>query len=430
MKKALILAGILISLMIGGIESFAQNDVNRTKDTLAATVANLAKAMNAFEKLKISGFIHAQYQRADTLGAASVNGGDFAAASSQRFMVRRAYLKVEYAGNLTNYVLLFNANEKGFGLLDAYFSVKDPWLKAISLKGGIFYRPFGYELSYSRTLRESPELGRVTQLMFPNERDLGAMLTFQMPEKSPLNLLKIDAGLFTGNGINAETDNKLDFIGRIGIAKGLQKNKVSYGFGISTYNGSVYQAKKETYEMGTSGDIRIFQLRLADSIPGTYFRRRYLGFDEQFSIQTILGKTLLRGEFMTGNQPGSEKSGSSPTTTITNSLFLRKFDGATFFLVQTIPGNKHSIVIKYDFYDPNTQIKGSEIGKKASDFKATNGTDIAYFTWGFGWITDLNKNLRLVAYYDWVKNETSPNLAGFGKDHKDNVFTLRVQFKY
>lgn len=421
---------LVMVLMLSVGELMAQQPVQSPNDSLASTVAKLTKSVQLLEKIKISGFIHAQYQKADTLGAKSFNGGDFPATSSQRFMVRRGYLRVEYTGNLANYAILVNANEKGVSVLDAYFNIKEPWLKTFSLKGGIFYRPFGYELSYSRILRESPELSRVTQLMFPGERDLGAMLTLQLPASSPLHLIKADAGLFTGNGINPETDDKLDFIGRIGVADAVKKHKISYGLGISYYNGSVYQAKKEVYEIRDSDGIQAFRQNIADTIPGNYFKRRYFGIDGQFSIQTLIGKTSFRGDFMTGEQPGNEKTSSSPTTAIDYALYLRRYQGATIFLIHSLPKNMHSLVLKYDFYDPNTEISGDEIGGKATSAKATNGADIAYSTWGFGWITDFNQNLRLVLYYDLVKNETSQNLSGFTKDQKDNIFTARVQYKF
>ncbi len=407
-----------------------QGKAQTAKDSLAESVAKLTKSVQVLERIKVSGFIHAQYQKADTLGAKSFNGGDFAEASSQRFMVRRGYLRFEYLGKLSTYSVLINANERGVSVLDAYFNIKEPWLKAFSLKGGIFYRPFGYELGYSRVLRESPELGRINQLLFPGERDLGASVTFQMPVKSVFHPIKIDAGLFTGNGINPETDDKLDFIGRVGVADELKKPKIEYGLGFSYYSGFVYHAKKEVYQIDYFEGIQAFRQLMADSVPGNYYKRQYLGFDGQFSVHSFIGKTTLRGEYIYGKQPGAEKTSISPIIPIVYNLYLRKFQGATVFLIQSLPKNMHSIVLKYDFYDPNTEIAGNDIGKKATNAKTTNGTDVAFSTWGFGWITDFNQNLRLMLYYDLVKNETSTNLAGYTKDLKDNVFTARVQYKF
>jgi len=427
MRNTLLIASLFLFTSLSGT---AQTLPVSQSDTLAAVVAKLSKTVQTFEKIKISGYIQAQFQFADTLGAKSYNGGDFPAASSKRFLVRRGYFKMAYNGNFSTYVLQFNVNDKGFTLRDAYVSLKDPWINAFTLTTGVLFRPFGYELSYSAALRESPELSRVDQVLFPGERDLGAMLTFQMPEKSPLHLLKMDAGLFAGNGTASETDDKLDFIGRIGIAEATSSKKITYGLGLSYYNGSIYQAKKDVYDMSDFAGTQAFRQLAADTMIGNYFKRRYLGLDAQFSIKTMLGTTTVRGDYMAGDQPGSDKSSLSPSAAIDYSLYLRKFSGMVLYFAQSIPNTVHSFVVKYDYYDPNTAVKGDELGIKASGAKTTNGTDVSYTTWGFGWFADLNKNLRFTLYYDLVKNETSKNLAGYNTDQKDNIFTARVQYKF
>lgn len=62
--------------------------------------------------------------------------------------------------------------------------------------------------------------------------------------------------------------------------------------------------------------------------------------------------------------------------------------------------------------------------------KATTAGDLKYTTLGIGWIYAYDSTLKLMAYYDMVKNETSKSLAGYSKDLKDNVFTLRLQYKF
>jgi phosphate-selective porin len=41
----------------------------------------------------------------------------------------------------------------------------------------------------------------------------------------------------------------------------------------------------------------------------------------------------------------------------------------------------------------------------------------------------VNENLKLMLWYDWVKNENTA-LAGYLTDVKDNVFTCRLQFRF
>lgn len=399
-------------------------------DSLNKEVNKLAKSVQAIERIKISGYIQAQYQHADTLGARTFNGGDFPKTSSQRFMVRRGYFKLAYLGTNASYVLQFNVNEKGFSVRDAYFILKDPWLKTLSITGGIFYRPFGCELPFPTHLRETPELARVTQTLFPGERDLGASLTFRLPEKKLLHPLKIEAGLFTGNGTSAETDDKLDFIGRIAWEDAMKKYDFTYQLGASLYNGSVYQSKKQVYKMNIIDNVQVYQQLLSDTTPGKYQKRQYFGLDASIGITHLLGTTKIRTDYMWGVQPGSDTSSMSPTDKIATPIYNRYFQGYVLYFIHSFPKSIHSVVIKYDYFDPNTDIAGHSIGKSVSGGKASGQADIAYTTWGFGYFADINRNLRLTAYYDLVKNEKSNSLAKYDRDLKDNLFTIRVQYKF
>ena len=85
------------------------------------------------------------------------------------------------------------------------------------------------------------------------------------------------------------------------------------------------------------------------------------------------------------------------------------------------------MIVKYDWYDPNTQEAGDDIGK-ANSF--TSKTDIKYNTLGLGYIFNYDTNVKFVVYYDIVTNETSANLKGYNNDLKDNVWTFRMQYKF
>ncbi|MEK6615058.1 MAG: hypothetical protein AABZ32_02940, partial [Bacteroidota bacterium] len=85
--------------------------------------------------------------------------------------------------------------------------------------------------------------------------------------------------------------------------------------------------------------------------------------------------------------------------------------------------------------DPNTDIAGDEIGKSVTapsgkTFAKTGKQDLKYSTIGIGWVYRWDTNVKFTAYYDMVTNETSKNVSGATKDLKDNVFTLRVQYKF
>lgn len=108
-------------------------------------------------------------------------------------------------------------------------------------------------------------------------------------------------------------------------------------------------------------------------------------------------------------------------------IYRRKFNGAYFYFIQNVLTTPLSLVVKYDWYDPNTDIAGDAIGKATSN---TNANDIKYTTLGVGLTYRFDANIKLVVYYDMVQNEKSTNLPGYGKDLKDNVVTARLQAKF
>jgi phosphate-selective porin len=56
--------------------------------------------------------------------------------------------------------------------------------------------------------------------------------------------------------------------------------------------------------------------------------------------------------------------------------------------------------------------------------------DVSYNTLGFGLIWKVNPDIRATVYYEMAKNEISQNLSNFENDIENNIFTLRLQYKF
>ncbi len=141
-------------------------------DTLTSAVAKLQSDVDILNRLKFTGYLQAQFQYADSAGQISFAGGDFPSKSANRFLLRRGRLKATYNGNMSQYVLQIDVTQNGVVIKDAYAKLTEPWLNSFSLTAGIFNRPFGYEIAYSSSERETPERARMNQIIFNNERDL------------------------------------------------------------------------------------------------------------------------------------------------------------------------------------------------------------------------------------------------------------------
>ncbi len=402
-------------------------------ESLSESLLETKTTVDALKKIKLSGYIQTQFQTAESAGQASFAGGNFGPNVKQRFAVRRGRMKVAYDNDLTQYVLQIDVTQWGVGIKDAYAQFTEPWLRTLTLTGGIFNRPFGFEIEYSSGNRESPERSRIYQTLFPGERDLGVKLTVA-PQLSSLDFLRLDAGFFNGTGPTAnDFDTRKDFIGRLSGQFPLRQLDLQIDLGASAYVGGVRQSTKYVYNTGLlPSGAKGFLVDSSSTNLGASARRSYLGIDAQLYFDIpLLGGMTLRGEYLTGSQPGTATSSSSPTSQPTADAYIRGFHGWYVYYVQNV-GLDHQFVVKYDVYDPNTRASGTNIGASGANFTAA---DVRFATLGFGWLYHWDANVKLSAYYEVVRNEivhplAAGTLSPFVRDLKDNVLTLRIQYRY
>lgn len=425
----------IIILTVLGSRSYGQflmDMIDTTKETGRGMLAVYRK----FDHLRIGGYIQPQFQWAQEKGIKSYEGGDFAAKVNNRFMLRRARVKIDYAhfGNGTEpgvqITFQFDGNERGFTVRDIWGRVFENNFQLFSFTAGMFARPFGYEVNLSSSDRESPERGRMSQTLMRSERDLGAMISLDARKKNhPLRYLKIDAGLFNGQGINAATDfdNKKDFIGRVGMKPHAVGKYVTVSGGASLLYGGLLQNTKYVYHTETVGNTKRTVVDSSATNLDDYSPRKYFGADAQIKIKNKVGFTELRAEFIKGTQTGSVNSSETPTALINgfDGFHIRNFNGAYFYFLQHLFSEKYQLVLKYDWYDPNTKISGNEISAAAS----LSAANIKYNTFGAGIVYYMRENIKLVLYYANVRSEKT-QLPGFTEDVKDNVFTARLQFRF
>ena len=401
--------------------SLAQEVELTPMESLEQKTQVIEESLTVLQKFKVSGYIQTQYQWGEKDASLKIgNSNGNRDESFDRFGIRRGRIKFTYDDGIATGVFQLDMTEKGVGIKDAYLGIKDPWAGTNVLKAGVFDRTFGNEISYSSSRRESPERSTIFQTLFPEERDLGAALTLQAAKTSPWNFLKLEAGLFTGNGIKQETDNRKDFIGHLSAARNVG-SEAKWGLGVSYYNGSVFQGNENVYKM----DGNAFILDNNPENKGKFAKREYVGFDGQFSIMSAIGLSQVRVEYLFGTQPATSSNSKSPnsSTPVITDTYIRNFSGGYIIIVQDLGQLPLSAVIKYDWYDPNTEVAKNEVG-----LKGTGSADLSQNTLGLGMLWRVNKNIRLQAYYELNNNEKTENLAV--NDIKSDVFTLRLQYKF
>jgi hypothetical protein len=403
-------------------------------DTTKEAGKGMVGIYKKFDHLRVGGYIQPQFQVAASKGIKSFEGGDFPPNVSNRFMLRRSRVRIDYVhlsnvkGPGVQIVFQFDANERGFTVRDVWGRIFENKYQLLSLTTGMFARPFGYEVNLSSSDRESPERGRMSQTLMKSERDLGAMVEFDARKRDhSLRYLKFDIGFFNGQGINAsgDFDNKKDLITRLALKPLTVADKITLSAGASLLYGGLLQNTKYVYSTEDIGGVKSPVVDSGIANIGQYSPRQYNGFDAQVKIKNKKGFTELRGEFLYGIQTGTKNSSETPVAlaTGTDGFYKRNFNGAYIYFLQNLFSVKHQFVVKYDWYDPNTRVKGKEIGTGFS------GADIKYNTLNLGYLYYITDQSKLVLFYAIVKNETTA-LPGFTQDLKDNIFTCRIQFRF
>ena len=404
-------------------------------DTTDAKDKGLWAVYRETDHLQISGYFQPQYQVAQSKGVKNYSGGDFPANSNSRFMIRRGRIRFDYAHfnadglPQAQVVFQFEGSERGVAIRDFWGRYYENKFQMFAFTAGMFARPFGYELNLSSSDRESPERGRMSQILMKTERDLGMMATFEPRKKSnPLRLLKFDAGIFNGQGLTGpeEYDSYKDFISRVSLKPYSLSKTVSLSAGLSFFEGGIIQNSNFIYQMDDGNGDKHFSADTSVSNIGKKAPRKYRGLDAQLRIKNGWGKTELRGEYWWGTQSSSAEESTTPGTPLHQPYYIREFNGTFIYFLQNIFTEKHMLAFKYDIYDPNNKLSGKEIGLPGTN---THAGDIKYNTFGAGYIYFADAYLKFLIWYDVIRNETT-QLNGYTSDIKDNIFTLRVQFRF
>jgi hypothetical protein len=350
-----------------------EQPVTPTLEELAAKVDSLTEALtenrnttDLLSKLKISGYILAQYVNDES----SVNALSGAAATRNKdqFSVREARVKFTYQFSPTSrFVLQPEVASSGVSLKDGYVEFTEPWTQwHHTLTAGQFNWPFGFEIAYSSSVRELPERSRVMRTLFPSERDRGVQLSGAGFEEH----LKYQVGLVNGTGtVQAFDFNKRkDLVGRLG-----------YSFGAVDVGASLYRG---TELVATSTNPS-----------GIEFDKDRTGIDVQWA--TPVQGLGLRGEFIRGTQPPV-----AGTTRATSP----DVEGWYFYAIQSI-GTHHQFAVRVDQYDPNLDARND-----------------ATRTVGGSYIFHWDANSKFMFAYEMPKTQ--------GADPDDNIFTLRYAFVF
>ncbi len=435
-KHVFISATILLFFISSA--GYAQRTINDVMDS--TTVNHLLIISKKYGSLSFSGYLQPQFQFAQSKGTqAEFQGGNFGDFTNNRFRLRRGRLRADYMmltddGNPSTYfVLQFDGTEQGVAIRDFWGRYYENKWKILAVTLGLSGRPFGNELQLSSSVREAPERGRMSQILMRTERDLGVTFSLNPRWKdAKLKNFAFDFGIYNGQGLagNGEFDNSKDFIFRLSHKTYAFKNFTIAG-GISTLQGGLDHRLPVSYKMEQTNDTWKMVKDSSTSTINKVAPRRYYGADIQLATKTKSWKSELRAEVISGLQTGTSTTSTTPGSypvdnkAIALPFYTRTFNGAYFTFVQSLNSTDNQLILKYDWYDPNSKVRGLDI---ASD-RGLSPADVRFDTFGFGFLHHFNPHFKAVLYYDIIKNEAT-QIQGYTADRKDNVLTLRTQFYF
>jgi hypothetical protein len=454
MKKLSVITLMLLFVVtykIKAQEATVDEKITEVNDKLAGIAERLAiteSDLSKLTKIKVSGYIQAQYQ----------NFENPAVQPDNYFSLRRVRVKFTYeTTDGVKFVLCPDFTPGNFVLKDAYVVLNDHWTKAFSLWAGKFNRP-NYEVEYSSSQREVMERSLVIRTLYPGERAIGAKLEYNpinVPVHVQLALLNGADGLTINNasGTNLNSTENKDFDNGKDLMVRAYYNLSLGNFGGLDFGAHGYWGSLKSNALNT---LISDYSTIKDANVGDAVKRNWIGGEFQL-FADVWGGLSIKGEYIAGKNAsiGYSPIAASGTTAATPGVanFQNNFSGYYVYLIKNL-GKKNQFALRYDYYDPNTDISGKEVSiakYTSSDVttlksRVSGKSDLATGTLSLALHHYFDDNLRISLNYDIVKNEKvgtanavtesytnndgTKGTLDYSKVVNQNVLTLRIQAKF
>jgi Phosphate-selective porin O and P len=385
-----------------------------------------------FDHVKLGGFIQAQYEHHQDSEDQLQQGG--ALLNQNRFLIRRARLSADGEWKFASVVLELDGNTihgPAFGLQRAEASLawrggRDaPAPPLVELTFGLFYNPFGYEITEPSQDRPFMERSRASLAFFPSEPDVGARVSgsYSVFRYSVAVVNGEPKGELSGYQLQDPNGAK-DILGRVGVDVPVSDTLRVAG-GVSLLNGTGFHPgtdnTKNTViwtDLNEDGQVNLGELEGMPGTSGTVsqnYKRWALGADLQVHVKTDLGWSMLYGEVSAGSNMDRGLYVADPVLTSVDARELGYYVG----FVQHV--GPHGLVgFRYDYYDPNADFFDREGGKLQPSTE-----EIRTYSPLVG--VELPHRARLVFEYDFIRDYFALDSSGVPADLRNDTWTLRLQ---
>jgi len=282
-----------------------------------------------------------------------------------------------------------------------------PKLKNWALWAGQFNRP-NYEVETSASSLDLMERSRVIRVIYPGLKEVGVKLEYNGSQTPLLFQFAIVNGNFNSSNPVVDSDTKKDLMSRVVYSFKLPESGIDINLGVNGYYGGT-MIKTNPFVDIPDGGIDSAKI-------GDYLDKRWAGGEIQI-FSDFLGGLTFKGEYVAGinNFVSASPLEASIIEKKSDPNVVRNFSGYYAYLIKNI-GAKNRFVVRYDVFDPNTDLSGD-----------IAGDELFRKTWTVGWQYNMNDYIRLSVQYEMPRNEIN---ATNPVDKKDNTFIFRAQAKF
>ena len=397
---------------------------------LEEQLSGMQSTLDKLSKIKISGYIQAQFETFDTWNAGlhGVSPTSGVPAITNSFSLRRARVKFTYeALNGVNFVLCPNFEVDRVRLTDVYVQLNDRWTNTFSLWVGLFNRPT-YEVEFSSSSREFAERSLMTRTLYPQERDQGAKLEanfvtkYNFPLKLQLAVLNGDFGIGAASNQVKDLDSTKDVMARAVYSLKLPSKGLGIDFGGLGYFGNnkvIIQTATPAKFTDVNGNS--FTPKVGDNL-----KKEWFGAEMQVYYD-FLGGASFKTEYTRGTLSGFKSSDfpAQVNSSFTGNNKVRNIEGYYMSLIKNV-SKDHMLSVRYDVFDPNTKKSGNQVATI---------DDLKFHNWTFAYQYFFDENVKVMLSYTMPINEKSANsgitnIDYSNVDRKDDSLTIRFQARF
>jgi hypothetical protein len=426
----------------------AEKELTRLRDTVEAQQRALAELdarvskKEASDTLAISGYLHIDWNAFRQSSQNEVNPSSREPLNEDRFIVRRARLRVASDQGLVHGVFMIDANTiKGLQVRPWNAEASLKWPCATPYRGpaavaqstasepfvivsaGLIMTPFGFEVTELENERPHLERSTMSNELVPQSYDLGVRVL------GGYKFVNYALGIMNGDPIGEQTfpgrdpNKSKDLVFRVGVSTEVTDGvRIDAGFSGLTGRGfhEGNAPSKDQLVWRDQNEDGIVQQTELQSLPGSPatpsegFQRFAIGGDARLHLRIpVIGQLTLRTELVRAKNLARGVFVADPVASSRDLRELGWYVGATQELTRWA-----MVGVRYDLFDPDTDAQDQRpFSVVPKDSSVSTWALMAMARW---------KKAKLVAEYDRRKNAFGRDASGAPTTLADDSFTLRA----